>query len=434
MATVPMTMPQAGAGRNYRWFQLVVGIVGMVAVANLQYGWTLFVNPLAAKFQTLGVDAKFVKTYIQFAFTLFVLTETWLVPFEGYLVDRFGPRLIVAVGGVLVGMGWVANSTAQSLSQLYLGGILGGIGAGIVYGTSIGNALKWFPDRRGLAAGLTAAAFGAGSALTVVPIANMIKSSGYQAAFLSFGIGQGLVVLLAAFFLQAPTAAMLPQIPKPRVETSGRDFTPAEMLKTGPFWLLYLMFTMAVTGGLLATAQLGPIARDYKVDNVPVSLLGITLAALPFALSLDRILNGLTRPFFGWVSDHIGRENTMFIAFGLEGIAITALITYAHVPTLFVVLSGLVFFGWGEVYSLFPATSGDLFGRKYATTNYGALYTAKGTASLLVPVASYVQAATGSWLPIFRLAIAFDFTSALLALFVLKPLRKRWIARGGRTG
>jgi OFA family oxalate/formate antiporter-like MFS transporter len=292
--------------------------------------------------------------------------------------------------------------------------------------------LKWFPDRRGLAAGLTAAAFGAGSALTVVSIANMIKSSGYQSAFLWFGLGQGLVVLLASFFLQAPTATMLPQIPKARVEISGRDYTPGEMLKTGPFWLLYVMFTMAVTGGLLATAQLGPIARDYKVDNVPVSLLGITLAALPFALSLDRILNGLTRPFFGWVSDHIGRENTMFIAFGLEGIAITALITYAHVPTLFVVLSGLVFFGWGEVYSLFPATSGDLFGRKYATTNYGALYTAKGTASLLVPVASFVQASTGSWLPIFRLAIAFDFTSALLALFVLKPLRRRWMSQGGR--
>jgi MFS transporter, OFA family, oxalate/formate antiporter len=426
MATIPMTMAHAGADRGYRWFQLFVGIVGMVAVANLQYGWTLFVNPIDAKFH-------WTKTLIQVAFTLFVLTETWLVPFEGYLVDRFGPRAIVAVGGVLVGLGWVLNSMATSLGQLYLGGILGGIGAGIVYGTSIGNALKWFPDRRGLAAGLTAAAFGAGSALTVVPIANMIKTSGYQAAFLWFGVGQGLVVLLSAFFLQAPSAAMMPQTPKARVASSGRDYTPMEMLKTGPFWLLYVMFTMAVTGGLMATAQLGPIARDYKVADVPVSLIGITLAALPFALSLDRILNGITRPFFGWVSDHIGRENTMFLAFGLEGIAITTLITYAHIPVLFVVLSGLVFFGWGEVYSLFPATSGDLFGRKYATTNYGLLYTAKGTASLLVPLGSYIQATTGSWLPIFRLAIAFDFVAAVLALFVLKPLRKRWIAAGGTT-
>ncbi len=434
MATVPMTMAQAGAGRNYRWFQLFVGIVGMVAIANLQYGWTLFVNPLATKFQPLVPDPKQVKAYIQVAFTFFVLAETWLNPFEGYLVDRFGPRLIWAVGGVLVGLGWVLNSVAQSLGQLYLGGIIGGIGAGIVYGTSIGNALKWFPDRRGLAAGLTAAAFGAGSALTVVPIANMIKSSGYQTAFLWFGLGQGLVVLLAAFFIHAPTAATMPQIPKARVESSGRDYTPLEILKTGPFWLLYLMFTMAVTGGLMATAQLGPIARDYKVADVPVSLMGITLAALPFALSLDRILNGLTRPFFGWVSDQIGRENTMFIAFGLEGIAITMLITYAHIPVLFVVLSGLVFFGWGEVYSLFPATSGDFFGRKYATANYNALYTAKGMAAILVPFGSYLQAATGSWLPIFRLAIAFDFAAALLALFFLKPLRKRWMAAARKAG
>lgn len=425
MATVPMTMAHTGVRGGYRWFQLFVGIVGMVAVANLQYGWTLFVNPIAAKFQ-------WTKALIQVAFTLFVLTETWLVPFEGYLVDRYGPRLIVAVGGVLVGLGWVVNSMAQSLPQLYLGGILGGIGAGIVYGTSIGNALKWFPDRRGLAAGLTAAAFGAGSALTVVPISNMIKTSGYEAAFFWFGLVQGLVVLVSAFFLQAPSAAMLPQIPKPRVESSGRDYTPVEMLKTGPFWLLYVMFTMAVTGGLMATAQLGPIAKDYKVADIPVSLVGVTLAALPFALSLDRILNGLTRPFFGWVSDKIGRENTMFIAFGLEGIAITLLITYANVPVLFVILSGLVFFGWGEVYSLFPATCGDLFGRKYATTNYGTLYTAKGTASLLVPIGSLIKQSTGSWLPIFRLAIAFDFAAALLALFVLKPLRKRWQAQGGK--
>jgi OFA family oxalate/formate antiporter-like MFS transporter len=421
MATVPMTMPHAAAGRNYRWFQIVVGIVGMVAIANLQYGWTLFVNPLAAKFH-------WTKAAIQVAFALFILTETWLVPFEGYLVDRFGPRLLVAVAGVLVGLGWTINSVAQTLSMLYLGAIIGGIGAGIVYGTTVGNALKWFSDRRGLAAGLTAAGFGAGSALTVVPIANTINGSGYEAAFLWFGLGQGLVVLLAGLFLRAPTADMLPQMPKPRVQTSGRDHTPAEMLKTGPFWLLYVMFTMAVTGGLMATAQLGPIARDYKVADVPVSLAGLTLAALPFALSLDRIMNGLTRPFFGWVSDHIGRENTMFLAFGLEGIAITSLITYAHIPVLFVVLSGLVFFGWGEVYSLFPATSGDLFGRKFATTNYGALYTAKGMAGFLVPVGSLLQAATGSWRPIFYLAIAFDFAAALLALLVLKPLRKRWMA------
>src|SRR5574337_459750 len=426
MATVPMTMAHAGAGRGYRWFQLFVGIVGMVAVANLQYGWTLFVNPIDAKFH-------WTKTLIQVAFTLFVLTETWLLPFEGYLVDRFGPRLIVAVGGILVGLGWVLNSMAQSLPQLYLGGIIGGIGAGIVYGTSIGNALKWFPEHRGLAAGLTAAAFGAGSALTIVPIANMINNRGYEAAFLSFGLGQGLVVILCALLLRAPRKGEVPDVATPKVQQSGRDFTPLEMLKTPAFWVLYVMMTMLAMGGLMATAQLGPIAVDFKVAKVPVSLFGLTMAALPFALSLDRILNGLTRPFFGWVSDHIGRENTMFIAFGLEGLGILLLINFAHVPALFVVFSGLVFFAWGEIYSLFPAMCGDLFGRKFATTNYGLLYTAKGTASLLVPLGNVLKAVTGSWMPIFIVAIAFDWIGALLAFFVLKPLRIRWVSGQARA-
>jgi len=366
---------------------------------------------------------------IQVAFTLFVLAETWLVPVEGYLVDRFGPRLLVAIGGVLVGVAWWINAEARTLFTLYVGGLVGGVGAGIVYGTSVGNALKWFPEHRGLAAGLTAAAFGAGSALTVVPIANLINRQGYESAFLYFGLGQGLVVILCGLVLRAPRHGEVPTVATSKVGQAQRDFTPMEMLKTPVFWLLYVMMTMLATGGLLATAQLGPIAADYKVAGVPVSLFGITMAALPFALSLDRILNGITRPFFGWLSDHLGRENTMLIAFGLEGVGILLLITFAHIPLLFVLCSGLVFFAWGEIYSLFPAICGDLFGRKFATANYGLLYTAKGTASLLVPVGNLVKAATGSWMPIFVLAIAFDWIGALLAFFVLKPLRLRWLAR-----
>jgi OFA family oxalate/formate antiporter-like MFS transporter len=399
----------------------------MVAIANLQYGWTLFVNPIDSKFH-------WGKAAIQIAFTVFVLAETWLVPFEGYLVDRFGPRVLVAIGGCLVGVAWWINAGANSLFALYAGGFIGGVGAGIVYGTSIGNALKWFPDHRGLAAGLTAAAFGAGSALTVVPIANLINNRGYEAAFLYFGIAQGLVVILGALLLRAPRPGELPDTAQ-MMQQSRRDFTPFEILGTPTFWLMYLMMTMLAMGGLMATAQLGPIATDFKVAKMPVSLFGLTMAALPFALSLDRILNGLTRPFFGWVSDHIGRENTMFVAFGLEGVGILLLISFAHVPVLFVVFSGLVFFAWGEIYSLFPATCGDLFGRKFATTNYGLLYTAKGTASLLVPLGNVLQTATGSWMPIFILAIVFDWIGAVLALWVLKPLRIRWVSeqRGAAT-
>ena len=410
-------------GLSHRWIQLALGILVMVMIANLQYGWTLFVNPIAAKFH-------WTKAAIQWAFALFVLTETWLVPFEGYLVDLFGPRLMVAAGGVLVGVAWLINAKAATLSTLYLGAIVGGVGAGIVYGMAVGNALKWFPDRRGLAAGLTAAGFGAGSALTIVPIYNMIKASGYQAAFFNFGILQGAVVLAAAFFLRAPRKGEVPQAAAAKtLNQSVRDYTPVEMVRTPAFWLQYVMMTMVATGGLMAVAQLGPMAKDYKVDNIPVSLLGITMAALPFALSLDRILNGITRPFFGWVSDHLGRENTMCIAFTLEGLAIIFLLKLAHIPVMFVVLSGLVFFGWGEIYSLFPSMNGDLFGRKYATTNYGLLYTAKGTASLLVPYGSVLQASTGSWVPIYVVAIVFDFVAALLAIFALKPLAAGWVSR-----
>jgi OFA family oxalate/formate antiporter-like MFS transporter len=401
---------------NFRWLQLSIGIVCMVMIANLQYGWTLFVNPLDQKFHW-GRPA------IQVAFTIFIVMQTWLVPFEGYVIDRLGPRVVVCAGGVLVGIAWALNSVADSLAMLYLGAVLGGIGAGAVAGASYGNALKWFPDRRGLAAGLTAAGFGAGSALTVIPIASMIQSSGYEAAFLWFGLGQGFVVLIVALLLRAPEADEVAVRASPAVQQTRRDYVPTEALTTPVFWVMYAMFVMVGAGGLMATAQLAPIAHDYNIANVPVSILGLTLPALSFALTIDRMVNGACRPFFGWVSDHIGREHTMFLAFLLEGVGIYALYVFASNPIAFVVLSGLVFFAWGEIYSLFPAMCTDLYGRKFATTNYGMLYTAKGTASLLVPLTSVLTAATGNWHTVFFLAALLDIAAALMALLVLKPMR-----------
>jgi MFS transporter, OFA family, oxalate/formate antiporter len=424
MTTTASTLearPVASTGT--RWGQLIFGIICMVMIANLQYGWTLFVNPIDQKYH-------WGRAAIQVAFTIFVLTETWLVPFEGYLIDKFGPRVMVCGSGVLVAIAWALNSVADSLMLLYVGAAIGGIGAGVIYGASVGNALKWFPDRRGLAAGLTAAGFGAGSALTVVPIANMIASSGYEQAFLWFGLGQGVVVVLVALFLRAPRAGEAPVPATPAVQQTRRDFTPREVLKTPPFWVMYVMFVMVGAGGLMATAQLAPIAKDFKIDTIPVTILILTLPALQFALSIDRVLNGLTRPFFGWVSDHIGRENTMFLAFMAEGIGIYALLYYATDPFMFVILSGLVFFAWGEIYSLFPATCTDLYGRKFATTNYGMLYTAKGVASLLVPLANVLYVATGkSWNAVFVVAAVLNIIAALMALVVLRPLRKRAMAR-----
>ena len=406
-----------------RWGQLIFGIICMVMTANLQYGWTLFVTPIDDKYH-------WGRAAIQVAFSIFVLTETWLVPFEGYLIDKFGPKLMVSIAGALIAIAWVMNAYAGSLTLLYIGAAVGGIGAGIIYGASVGNALKWFPDRRGLAAGLTAAGFGAGSALTIIPIASLIKSSGYEVAFLWFGLGQGIVVMLVALLLRAPEADEVAGPVAPAVQQSRRDYGPREVLKTPVFWVMYLMFVLVGAGGLMATAQLAPIAKDFHVDNIPVSILGLTLPALTFALSIDRVLNGICRPFFGWVSDHIGRENTMFIAFVLEGIGIYALLLLAENPVWFVVLSGVVFFAWGEIYSLFPATCTDIYGRRFATTNYGMLYTAKGTASLLVPLASVLTAATGSWRAVFIAAALMNIVAAVMAPLVLRPLRIKTMAKG----
>jgi len=417
---------------SYRWMQLFLGIVCMVMIANLQYGWTLFVNPISEKYG-------WTRAAIQVAFTIFVVTETWLVPIEGYLVDRFGPRPVVLVGGLLCGIGWVMNAYADSLTLLYIAAAISGIGAGAVYGTCVGNALKWFPDRRGLAAGLTAAGFGAGSALTVLPIQAIIKSMGYETAFLYFGIGQGIVVMLVALALTDPRRVVSSALaqkaaaksPNPRVPQTRRDYRPMEIIREPVFWVMYVMFVLVAAGGLMAVAQLAPIAKDFKIGDIPVSILGMTLPALTFALTIDRVLNGFTRPFFGWVSDQIGRERTMLIAFMLEGIGIMCLYQFGQNPVAFVVLSGLVFFAWGEIYSLFPSTNADTFGSKFAAANAGLLYTAKGTASLLVPLSSVLVAATGSWHIVFVVASAMNIIAALLAWFVLRPMR-RAVIEGSR--
>jgi OFA family oxalate/formate antiporter-like MFS transporter len=416
-----------------RWGQLCLGIVCMVMIANLQYGWTLFVLPIDHAHHW-GPAA------IQVAFTIFVICETWLLPLAGYVIDRIGPRLTVSAGGVLIGASWVLNSMADTLTLLYVAAAIGGVGGGFIYGATVGNAIKWFPDKRGLAAGLTAAGFGAGSAITVVPISNMIASSGYQTTFLVFGLAQGIVVALVGLVLRAPpgpetareqalTPSGMTATRPSRLHDLTRDYAPGEVAREPVFWVMYLMFVLVGGGGLIATAQLSVIAADFGVAKTPVTLFFITMPALTFALSLDRVLNGFTRPFFGWISDRIGRENTMFIAFLLEGLGILALIAFATNPVAFVVLSGMVFFAWGEIYSLFPATSGDTFGRRFAATNYGMLYTAKGTAALLVPLGSVLRATTGNWLAVLYVAAAVNLLAAVLALFVLKPMRRRFIRR-----
>jgi OFA family oxalate/formate antiporter-like MFS transporter len=406
-----------------RWVQLIAGITGMVAVANYQYSWTLFVQPLHRRFGWEEVE-------IQYALYLFfVPAQTWLVPLEGYLAERFGPRKVLISGGILAGLGWIINAETSSLGMLYLAQVLAGCGSGIVYSISMGSALKWFPDRRGLAAGLTAAAFGAGAAATVRPIRWTILHHGYEQAFLWFGLGQALVIILAGLMVRFPGPGEAPAPAQPRVLQSGRRSTPVEMLRSPGFWLIYVMMTMGAIPGLLMLGYIAPLARDFGVAETPVTLLWFSSAALPLAMELDRVMGGLTRPVFGWISDHIGRESAIFLAFSLEGFALFLLLQFAHEPIMFVLMSGLAFFGWGAIFSLFPAVSGDMFGRRFATTNYSLLYTAKGVASFGVALCALLRSQMGSWVPVFALMIAADGIAALLALFVLRPLRVRLARR-----
>lgn len=416
----------AGAARDrvieqpwFRWVQLALGIVCMAFIANLQYGWTLFVNPIETKYH-------FGRVGIQTAFSVFVIVETWLVPVEGWLVDRFGPRPVIAVGAVLAALGWVLDSYASNLPELYTAAVITGLGAGCVYGTCVGNALKWFPDRRGLAAGLTAAGFGAGAAATVLPIASMIQSSGYEQTFFDFGIFQGVCIFLIALFLVKPRPPA-GVVARPRVVQANSDYSTAQMLRAPVFWVTYALFVAVAAGGLMATAQLGPIAKDYGLGLVPMSVFGFaSLPLLTLTLMIDNLANGFTRPLCGFISDRIGRENTMVIVFIGEGLALLGMMQFGHQPIAFMVFAALIFLFWGEIFSIFPALVADTFGAKHAAANAGAMYTAKGTASLIVPLGSAI-AAGGNWDRVFILTATIAILAALAARFFLAPMRKRYI-------
>ncbi|WP_421700835.1 oxalate/formate MFS antiporter [Ancylobacter sp.] len=397
----------------------------MIATANIQYAWTLFVPEIQ---QTFGWE----RASIQVAFTIFVLVQTWLAPIEGYFIDKFGPRLMVAFGALFIGTAWVINSQATSLMGFYVGAAIGGIGVGSIYATCINNALKWFPDRRGLAVGLTAGGYGAGSAATILPIAAMIESSGFQETFFFFGLLQGGLAFIAAWFLRSPKAGEVKASTK--LNQSSRDYTLKEALSTKLFWLMLLMFTCVVTGGMMAVAQLGVIAQDLGVKEFKVNLYFFTMAALPLALMLDRVMNGISRPLFGWISDHIGREKTMVIAFSLEGIGIIALGYFGHNPWAFLILSGVVFLAWGEVYSLFSALAGDAFGTKHIAKIYGVLYCAKGIGALFVPIGNLLMEATGTWSTVLYTVAAMDLFAAFLAITLLPRTLKAHVAQSAAMG
>ena len=404
-----------------RWVQLLLGLVVMMAISSPQYVWTLFTKPLAAT-TGAGLPA------LQVTFTILVVLQTFFSPVQGWLIERFSAKAMIAFGAGLSGLGWIAASQVDTLWGLYASyGLLCGLGTGIVYVGIVGLMVRWFPERRGFAAGVVAAGYGLGAVLTTFPITDMIAASGYRHTLLVFGCILGAVGFLAALGLHTPSPDEVPAIPPEKVASAARDTTPAEMLRTPLFWLMFSMFAMMSTGGLMVVANFATFAREFGVADAIV----FGMAALPFALTFDRITNGLTRPFFGFVSDRIGRETTMAIAFALEACAIGVLLVFRESPYAFALLSGAVFFAWGEIFSLFPATLTDTFGAKHATTNYGFLYMAQGVGSLLGgPVAALIHDSAGSWVPVFGIAIGLDLATATLAWFVLRPARRAWLGVG----
>ena len=379
---------------NNRWFQLVASLTAMIMIANLQYAWTLFVQPIRQGTGWALPD-------IQFAFTLFILFQTWVQPLDGWFIDRLGPRGFITAAGLLCGLGWAGMGYATSLPMLYVMYCAAGTGAAFVYSGCIGSALKWFKDRRGLASGIMAAGFGGGTALFIPYISSMLKSDGYQKTFLVSGVLQGVIILIVAQFLRHPPAEAAPATKAVAGSQLGRQhFTTWEMLCTPHFYFMYVMFVLMATGGLLVTANAGPIARSW----------GYSADLLALAATLSPIANGSSRVFWGWASDRLGRESSMVLSFTLQAMCLLMVVLLGRQSsTWFVTSLVLVYFTWGQIYSLFPATSGDYFGSRHATSNYAVLYTAKGVAAIIGPYVGAVLAEKYGW------AIGF-YGSAIMAL------------------
>lgn len=381
-----------------RWFQLCASLIAMVMIANLQYAWTLFVEPIqAARGWRLSE--------VQFAFTLFILFQVWTQPLDGWLIDRLGPRGFVSAAGLLCGLGWAGMGYAASLPMLYTLYCAAGVGAAFVYSGSIGLALKWFQHRRGLASGVLAAGFGGGTALFVPIIASIIETRGYQAAFVASGLAQGAVILVVAQFLRHPAAETGTAS---RGVAGGRpQFTTREMLRTRRFYIIYAMFVLMATGGLLVTANAGPMARSW----------GLPTAALTLAATLSPLANGASRIFWGWVSDRAGREPVMITTFALQAVCLCLVVQLGPRSAVWFTASlMLVYFTWGQIFSLFPAIAGDYFGMRHATSNYAMLYTAKGIASLLGGwLGALLFERSQNWTAAFYGSAAMAATAALLA-------------------
>lgn len=400
--------------------QLVLCTIAMMAISSPQYVWTLFVKPLEAR---LGLGL----AQVQVTFSLLVLFQSLCSPFQGFVGEKLGPRRLVFAGGLFLAASWLGAARAASPLALYLTyGVLGGIATGAVYIAAIGLMANWFPDRRGLAMGIVAAGYGCGAIFTTGPIAMMLGGRGLTHTLALVSVALGAVACMSALGLARAPAGLDAALAGERgghPTAAVVNVSPAQMLKTQLFWLLFAMMSMMCAGGLMIVSQMAVFAADLGVAAAQV----LGFSALPLALSIDRVANGLTRPAFGWLSDRIGRENTMALAFSFEALAVALFWVYGGQPLLFVAISGFAFFAWGEIFSLFPALLTDIFGTAHATANYGFLYLSFGVGSLIgAPLSGLIRERSGSWLPVFAAVVALNLGSAALALLALKPMRRRW--------
>jgi OFA family oxalate/formate antiporter-like MFS transporter len=419
-----LAVQELGPISGNRWFQLAAGVLAMIVISNFQYAFTLFTPGLKESFKGVPYSD------IALIYTLFILFETWPVPLAGYFIDKFGIRKLMIIGAILITLGWVGGGLfATSLFHLYLYyGVLAGTGCGIIYIATVANAVKWFPDKRGLAAGLTAAGFGGGSALTLIPISNTIASIGWAGAMTWWGLGQGIVAILCALILSHPPKGWSPAnwVQPKAVAQTRREFTPGQMMSQKEFYIMYAMFLMVCTGGLMTTGNMSQIAKSLNVADA--TFMGI--AIVPLTATIAGVMNAFARIMWGAVSDRVGREYTMAFAFVLEGVLIFLMTTISGNPIAFMLLMPFVFLAWGEIYALFSAITGDVFGPKNSSANYGILYTAKGMSAILAGWGAAALAAmyAGSFTVPYYIAAAADIVAAVLALYVLRPIIRKRIA------
>jgi OFA family oxalate/formate antiporter-like MFS transporter len=386
----------------------------MIMIGNLQYAWTLFVQPIMSATHWKLSD-------VQWGFTAYIAVMTWSMPLSGWLIDRLGPRVFMSMAGILCFVGWAGLGRAQSLPVLYALYIVAAFGSAFVYCCSTALGLKWFPDKRGVASGLIAAGYGSGAAFFNPRFMQMIKVYGYQTTFLYSGLALGIVVLCAGQFLKYPPMGFIAAPPpgaQPKIRRHAEQFNSIEMLRTPQFYVLYLMMLMIGIGGLMAAAQVAPVARDFKVGT----------EALGWALILSPLGNGASRFGWGCISDWLGRERTMAIAFFLQAIFLASVVTIGrHSDIWFVTTMTLVFLTWGETYVLFPAVLADMFGARHAASNYSFLYSTKGLASILAGgLAALLFEKTGTWNYAFYISAGLALCSAFAAVAIMKmPLPKK---------